>query len=133
MNNILLFLLPKKDVEYVLDTFTVRQCLEKMDYHHYSAIPVLDKEGHYLKTISDGDLLRTLRYWKFDNTIIQKMRVGEILFVRSTQAINVEKTMDELVELIIQQNFVPVVDDRNFFIGIVTRKAVIEYLHRNQK
>ena len=58
--NILLFLLPKKDVEYVLNTFTIRQTLEKMEFHHYSEIPVLDKEGKYVGSISDGDLLRTL-------------------------------------------------------------------------
>ena len=36
--------------------------------------------------------------------------------------------MDELVNKITNQNFVPVVDDNNVFIGIITRKDVILYL-----
>ena len=36
--------------------------------------------------------------------------------------------MNELVEIAINQNFVPVLDDRNLFIGIVTRKDIMLYL-----
>ena len=35
--------------------------------------------------------------------------------------------MEDLREKVINQNFVPVVDDRNVFIGIVTRSDVIKY------
>ena len=59
--NILFFLLPKKDVEFVLDTFSIRQVIEKMEFHHYSAIPVLDKQGKYLNTISCEDLLFAIK------------------------------------------------------------------------
>ena len=36
--------------------------------------------------------------------------------------------MEDLLELVLSQNFVPVVDDMNHFIGIITRKAVISHL-----
>lgn len=55
--NILLFLTPKSKVEYVYDYFSIRQVLEKMSYHKYSAIPMLNKEGKYVGTITEGDLL----------------------------------------------------------------------------
>ena len=35
---------------------------------------------------------------------------------------------EELFDKITNQNFVPVVDDNNVFIGIITRKDVILYL-----
>ena len=35
--------------------------------------------------------------------------------------------MDELYELAMNQNFVPVTDDEGIFIGIVTRKNIIKY------
>ena len=44
--------------------------------------------------------------------------------------------MDELIEAAMNQNFVPVVDDRGMFIGIVRRQAIIRYCYdksRGQK
>ena len=35
--------------------------------------------------------------------------------------------MDELVEAAMNQNFVPVVDDKGDFIGIVTRSRILKY------
>ena len=41
------------------------------------------------------------------------------------------KWVESLIDLAIKQNFVPVVDDDNVFIGIVTRKDIIQYLYKN--
>ena len=127
--NILLFLTPKSSVEFILDSFTVRQTLEKMEYHHYSAIPVLDKDGKYIETISDGDLLMSIKEHKLDWEEAMKVKISELKLLRNIKPISIDKTMDELIELIINQNFVPVVDDMEHFIGIITRKAVIEYMN----
>ena len=39
--NILFFLTPKSEVAFIESTFTLRQILEKMEIHRYSAIPIL--------------------------------------------------------------------------------------------
>ena len=39
----------------------------------------------------------------------------------------------ELADLILDQNFVPVVDGRNVFIGIVTRKVIMQALLQNRQ
>ena len=36
--------------------------------------------------------------------------------------------MRELENLIVVQNYVPIVDDRDILMGIVTRKSVMQYL-----
>ncbi|MFA6667515.1 MAG: CBS domain-containing protein [Bacilli bacterium] len=128
--NILLFLLPKKDVEYVLNTFTIRQTLEKMEFHHYSEIPVLDKEGKYVGSISDGDLLRVLKNNKIDWDETMKMTVDKVPVLHDIKPIQIDKNMLDLVSIIINQNFVPVIDDMEHFIGIITRKSVIEYMDK---
>jgi len=127
--NILLFLTPKSNVEFILDSFTVRQTLEKMEYHHYSAIPVLDKDGKYVETISDGDLLMSIKEHKLDWEEAMKVKISDLKLLRNIKPISIDKKMDELIGLIINQNFVPVVDDMEHFIGIITRKAVIEYMN----
>ena len=131
--NILLFLIPKIKVEYILDTFTIRQGIEKMDYHHYSEVPILDKDGKYKGTISDGDLLRHLKKSKMSWEQIMIEKVSTVSTLHHIEPIQINKNMMDLVEIIINQNFVPVIDDRGNFIGIVTRKSVIEYMKKNLK
>ena len=55
--NILFFLNPKAETAYVYDYCTLRQVLETMEYHKYSCIPMLNREGEYVGTITEGDLL----------------------------------------------------------------------------
>lgn len=55
--NILFFLRPKSDLAYVYDNHTLRQVLETMEYHKYSSVPVLNREGKYVGSITEGDLL----------------------------------------------------------------------------
>ena len=55
--NILFFLTPKEDVAHVDEDDTMRQVLEKMEHHGYTAIPLLSREGKYIGTITEGDLL----------------------------------------------------------------------------
>ena len=126
--NIIFFLLPKSQVAYVSTNNTIRQALEKMEHHRYSAVPVLDEEGKYFATLSEGDLL-----WLFKNEHLtleksEQIKIKDIKFEKDIKSIHINKEMDELVDLIVNQNFVPVVDDMNTFIGIITRKQVISYL-----
>ena len=55
--NILFFLKPKNDVAYIYDYCTLRQVLETMEFHKYASIPMLNKEGEYVGTMTEGDLL----------------------------------------------------------------------------
>ena len=43
--NIAFFLTPKNEVFYVTDKMTLRQAMEKMEYHRYKSIPILDDDG----------------------------------------------------------------------------------------
>lgn len=131
--NILFFLLPKNEVEFVYENFSARQVLEKMDFHRYSAIPILSKDGKYIGTISEGDILM---YIKHNPTAFEKLHTINILSIprhRDVSSIKIDKNIDDLVYLIYQQNFVPVVDDYGSFIGIITRKTIIEYLINHEK
>lgn len=126
--NIIFLLVPKKNVEYVVETNTVRQVLEKMDFHHYSAIPLLDKTGKYIGTISDGDLLWHIKNHKLDIEECQNTSIIDIKMSRTYLPIHIDKQVDDLFELIVNQNFVPVLDDRDSFIGIITRKSVMNFM-----
>ena len=55
--NILFFLTPKCEVAYIYEDETLRQALEKMEYHKYSAVPIISRTGRYIGTITEGDML----------------------------------------------------------------------------
>ncbi len=131
MESILFYLIPKKDVEYIFDTFTIRQALEKMEFYHYTMIPVISKDGKYVSSLSDADLLWYIKGRSLDLAKAEKQNIMSVKPFREIKSITISKNMDDIKELIINQNFVPVVDDTNCFIGIVTRRAFINYLSKN--
>ena len=59
--NILFFLSPKQDLMYVYDDFTLRQTLEKWENNRYASIPVLNRKGEYVGTLTEGDEGKTSR------------------------------------------------------------------------
>lgn len=129
--NILFFLTPKDEVATVEEIDTLRQVLEKMEHHGYSAIPFLSREGKYIGTITDGDLLWFLKKNKFpDLKDLEDMPIVTIERHRDNQAVHIEASMEDLFDKVTNQNFVPVVDDNQVFIGIVTRKDVLVYLQK---
>ena len=131
-NNILFFLTPKCDVVYVYEDANIRQVLEKIRYHKYTAMPIISKHGKYVGTITEGDLL-----WKMADENISTFEEAEEIPISdihrgvNDRPVNAEAHMESLIDLAIKQNFVPVVDDDNVFIGIVTRKDIIQYLYKN--
>ena len=132
--NILMFLTPKNDVAYLFDDFTMRQALEKMEHHRYSTIPVICRDGSYSGVITEGDLL-----WAAKNRFGLDLRQAETYPIADVprraryQPVRIDTTMEDLVEKALNQNFVPVVDDRGVFIGIVTRKAILQYCYNRYK
>lgn len=132
MKNIMFFLTPKCDVVYVYEDFNIRQVLEKIRYYKYTAMPIIDREGRYVGTITEGDLL-----WKMADENIATFEQAEEIPIASIKGrvnnrpVNAEAEMESLIDLAVRQNFVPVVDDNNVFVGIVTRKDIIQYLYRS--
>ena len=127
--NILFFLSPKQDLMYVYDDFTLRQTLEKWENNRYASIPVLNRKGEYVGTLTEGDILWGIKNLHgLDIEAAEDIPIRTFPHKRDYKAVRVTTTMEELLEAVANQNFVPVVDDRNIFIGIVRRQAIIEYL-----
>ncbi len=128
MNNILFFLTPKALCAHLYDDYTIRQALEKMEVAHYAALPILNRRGEYRGTLTEGDLLWSIKNMCYmDIRQAEAHRIMEIPRRKDNVPIRVTTTMQELVERASHQNFVPVVDDKDAFIGIITRRAIIQY------
>ena len=132
--NLLFFLTPKQDVLYIYEDFTLRQTLEKWANQRYATIPVLRRNGEYLGTMTEGDLL-----WGIKNThgldleSSEEVPISSFARRRDYKAVPVTTSMNELFSAVLDQNFVPVVDDRNVFIGLVRRSSVMQYFLQSVK
>jgi CBS domain-containing protein len=128
--NIAFFLTPKKEVVFEKSTATMRQVMEKMEYHRYSAIPILDDKGMYVGTLTEGDLLWKLKNsptLDFKNT--SKVIISDVFMHKINKPVHIDSNIEDLVATSINQNFVPVVDDNNIFIGIIKRSDIITYCY----
>jgi CBS-domain-containing membrane protein len=121
------FLTPKAECAWVSSKSTVRQAIEKMEHWRYSAVPVLTSEGVYESTLTEGDLLWFLKQHpttRFDET--GRFSLADVERRRNVIAVRIDAEIDDLLALSVRQNFIPVVDDRGVFIGLVRRTKILE-------
>lgn len=132
--NILFFLTPKNEVAFIRNDATLRQAIEKMEYHRYTAIPILDQEGRYLGTLTEGDLLREIKS-RYDLNLHEAEDISIMKVPRrwKMEPVAIDCDIEDLVHAAMRQNFVPVVDDQGVFIGIITRRAIIQYGFRRSR
>lgn len=128
MHNVLFFLLPKTMCAYLYDDYTVRQALEKIEYAGFAALPILNRRGEYRGTLTEGDVLWAMKnICHFDMKEAEEHKIMEIYRRKDNVPVRVTTPMHALVERASTQNFVPVVDDKDAFIGIVKRSSIIQY------
>ena len=132
--NVLFFLTPKEDVAHVDEDDTLRQVLEKMEYHKYSAVPIISRQGTYVGTITEGDLL-----WYIKNQLDLNLQEARRILITNVPRrsdntpVSIDSNMEDLLDKAMKQNFVPVLDDKKSFIGIVTRKDIMKYFADKMK
>ena len=118
----------------ILSRDTLRQVLEKMEYHKYSAVPIISRQGTYVGTITEGDLL-----WYIKNQLDLNLQEARRILITNVPRrsdntpVSIDSNMEDLLDKAMKQNFVPVLDDKKSFIGIVTRKDIMKYFADKMK
>ena len=130
--NVLFFLKPKQEVCVLHKSYTLRQGIEKLRQYGFAAVPVIDEDGRYCGTVTEGDLLRQVLQHE-NKAEWEQIPLREAMRTDVKKPVNVMADMDELLSVAVNQNFVPVVDDRGMFIGIVTRQDIMRYFAREYK
>jgi len=128
--NILFFLTPKSEVDYINEDASLFKTLSKMQVRNYSAIPIVSKTGKYVGTISSSDILGCIKE-NFNLSLrdAADFPLKNIRRIRDNKAVNANCKIETIIETILTQNFVPVVDDEGNFIGIITRREIMKYLN----
>lgn len=128
--NIPSLLIPKANVEYLRTKDSIEFALDIFRRNSYSAVPVINSDGIYRGTITEGDFL----YYIMDNpdADLKKVKVRNILREDFYEAVKITTSIDKLLIKCLDQNFVPVTDDRDVFVGIVTRKVIFKNIYEEQ-
>ena len=128
--NVAFFLTPKDEIAYIKSSSTMRQTFEIMEHYRFTSFPMIDEDGKYFGTITEGDLLF---HWKNEPHLtfndLNKIKVKDIVRIKYNKPVPITENIQSLVELAKSQNFVPVVDDNKTFIGIVKRSDIINYCY----
>ena len=127
--NVISLLTPKTNVAWLYEDWTIRQGLEKLRFHGYTAIPVLAKDGSYVGTVSEGDFLWHIveQNGKCGMKAQESGLIRDLVRPGWNPPVRVDAPLDALLQSALVQNFIPVVDDRGAFIGIVTRKDILQW------
>lgn len=120
--NILFFMKPKNETAYIYTHNTIRQALEKMKYYNCLALPVIDRAGKFSGTLSSGELQKS----GFLNNV-SVCRVKDMICGNPKVYVTVYTEIEDLLQMDLTQDFISVVDDRELFIGIVTRSEILKY------
>lgn len=124
--NIFFFLKPKVEVSYLTENCPVQQAMQDMLRSGFTAIPVVNAKGTYVGTITEGDFLRLVLHYPREK--LEQLTVGQVELRVHHRSVSIDAKLEDMVERVTEQNFVPVVDGRGMFCGIVTRRDVITYL-----
>lgn len=131
--NLAKIMIPKVSTVFLRENQTVRQGWEIMSRNGYTAIPVLDSEGTYIGTVSEGDFLKfILKAGTTEPQHMEKHRVSELVRKDFCPPLEIQASTEQVIDSILNQNFVPIVDSRNALCGILTRRGVIAYLAEHQ-
>jgi len=127
--NIAKVMVPKVCTVFLHEQNTVRQGLEILTHHGYTALPVLDKEQHYVGCVTEGDFLRyLLTAGTTDKKQLEKDTIAAILRRDFCPALPMDADDRQILDAVLKQNFVPIVDSQGALCGILTRQGVIRQL-----
>lgn len=129
--NVVFFLKFKKDLQFYYSSLSLLDALHAMKEHGFTAVPVIDQCGCYMGSVTEGDFLWFILQNGNDPALLEKTQVKSLVRKDFMPAVNIDVSLSELLETSFHQNYVPVVDDRNKFIGIVTRQSLLRHFGKS--
>ena len=125
--NVFQLLTTKNESLYLNEMEGLASAMDQLRISGYTAVPVIREDGSYAGTVSEGDFLWAFLDGKDEDAKGQALPLKSIIRAEKNPAVKINVELSQLFAAVLNQNFVPVVDDRNMFIGIVTRKRVMEF------
>ena len=127
--NVPMLLNPKQNTTFILADKSILEALAALRRSGFSSVPVITERGKYYGTVYSSDFLDYI----LDNGVSPDFNpVAEIVCQDKNPAVNIDADLKDIYDRLLDTNFVPVVDGRGCFVGIVTRKGLMTYLKRER-
>ena len=127
--NIIQLMTPKVSTAFLYDTDSIKHGFAVMRRHGYTAIPVLSAGGAYLGCVTEGDFRRfVMQRGSTDTNDYENDSISSLLRPDFCPSLRIQASMEDIIEVAMQQNFIPITDDRDAFCGIITRRSLLGYL-----
>ena len=122
------FMIPADNVANVIDQHTLSTGLLILTQSNYTMIPVLSAESKLMGVISMSMIIKAVM--TVDAIEMERLDELKVRDVMLRQPVRVQATchLADVLNYLIDQNFVCVVDEDNRFLGIITRKNVLQRL-----
>ncbi|CAM4129456.1 hypothetical protein AT575_06610 [Streptococcus penaeicida] len=122
------YLIPADDLAIFIDTHNSDHVMLLLVNNGFSRVPVLTKDRQYRGTISISDILNyqvknQLTDWELNQTDIGEMVNTKI------EAIPMTSSLTHIMHKLVDYPFLPVVNEKNLFVGIITRKSILKALN----
>ncbi|EOT28936.1 cyclic-di-AMP-binding protein CbpB [Enterococcus saccharolyticus] len=126
MENQETFLVPADNVATVLYSHPLEHALLVLSKVGYAKIPVLDSEDHLVGLISLANIVdKMMGLTGFDMNQIEGLTVADVMEV-NVPTIQNKDDLEDILHLLVQGSFLPVVNEDNVFEGIITRKEILK-------
>lgn len=127
--NIAAIMIPKISTVFFYENETIRQGMERFMMHGYTAVPVLNAQEQYIGSVTEGDFLRHLVSVQTTNLyLLEQSHIESIVRRDFCPALPIDASLNQVISVALNQNFIPIVDSGNTLCGILTRRIVIKYL-----
>lgn len=122
------YLIPESELAIFIDTHNADHVLLLLAHNGYSRVPVITKEKFYKGTISISDIMsyqdkHFLTEWEMSQTDIGVM-VNDII-----EVVRTDSSLTEIMHKLVEYPFLPVVDNNEKFVGIITRKSILKAIN----
>ena len=107
--------------------------MDKLRASGYTAVPVIRDDGTYAGTVSEGDFLRAFIDGKDTDSQGDSLPLKSIVRTDRNPSVKIDVDISQVFAEALNQNFVPVEDDSDNFIGIIRRKDILEYCYKKSR
>ncbi|KKF43500.1 cyclic-di-AMP-binding protein CbpB [Streptococcus uberis] len=119
------YLIPADDLAIFIDTHNSDHVMLILVSNGFSRVPVISKDKIFKGTISISDILNYQAKHQLTDWELNQTDIGEMVNTK-IESISFKSSLTLIMHKLVEYPFLPVVDEENHFIGIITRKSILK-------
>ena len=121
------FLTPAKNLAVIVDSHNIDHAKLLLSHMTYSRVPVVTEDNHFFGTIGLTEIIK----YQLENDLMDYELDTDIALIAKTDVATVpaDYSLAEVMRLLIDQSFVPVLGPDREFLGIITRKSILKAIN----